>query len=610
MERIKQLGGAALAVAAAFAVAVAVLVSSPATAEAATVTLANDDNSATAAPGDTVNIGVESPFATVTITGTGDGVSGSFVFNGGQSIQCADSASASSCDVDDSDAGTAGRQNIANQTSVALKVASDSGEGFILLTVGGLGEQPVAKVITVSKETLVGSLSIKASAATISAATGMSTLTVEVKNASSPAAGLNGRQVSLVTTLGSIECTAGTETQACSATTANYDHDGDNTNDDVPGGALVTLNGKGVEGQAVVTARLGTLTASVTVTMYGTAKNLTAEPRQNSIEIGGKVYVVLTVTDGAGHPVSGQVISPVTSKEVVGPSGVDKPVLVATEKNTPAVAGTSAVGVGYSKDYIDAKNSKNSIPACGDDNTGSADGTTNDAFAPGTNSKGQCVVHVTAPDDSDNTKDATRGVHTLNFAIGQIKASAMIEVAGSPASIRTDAPSMVDPGSVTAITVSVYDDTDVLVGITSVKVRKVDGGGLIEDQGDNGSENTVNGQSKFTFIAPTAPGTAEILITAGTVNQRLSLTIGDPAAAPAPPESVSVSAQSGLVVIQNAGSIGDILGALACGNDAGTTVTLAGNNIYVVGAPAVVNSGFTRNVQFPVEIAAGYVSCG
>ena len=47
-----------------------------------------------------------------------------------------------------------------------------------------------------------------------------------------------------------------------------------------------------------------------------------------------------------------------------------------------------------------------------------------------------------------------------------------------------------------------------LVGITSVKVRKVDGGGLIEDEGEGGSEMTSNGQSKFKFIAPSTPGTS------------------------------------------------------------------------------------------------------
>ncbi len=519
-------------------------------AEAATVDLGANDNSATAAPGDTVHIAVASPFLTATITGTASGVSASFTFNGAQSIQCADSASASSCDVDDSNSDTAGRQNVANATSVALKVADDSGEGYILLSVSGLGATVTTKVVTVSKASLVGSLDIQASETTIAAADGTSTLTVVVKNAAGTPVGLNGERVSLVTTLGSIECTTDVETQACTVTTADYDHDNDSTTDAVPGGATVVLNGEGVEGQAVITARIGTRTKSVTVTLYGTAKNLTAEPQQDSIEIGGEVFVVLTVTDDAGHPVSGQVISPVSSEEVVGPPGVDKPVLVVTEKDTPIpspAVGDTALGRGYSKDKPKVESAA-AIPACGDDNLdtdtttsglqelfGPNDGTTdvgtgvNVGKNEGTNDNGQCVVHVSAPDLTGTDKDATRGVHTLNFQISSsIKASATIEVAGKPASISTDAPAMVDPASVTEITVSVYDDTDVLVGITDVKVRKVDGGGLVEDAGTDGMEKTSNGQSEFTFIAPSSVGTAEILITAGDVSQRVMLTIGEP----------------------------------------------------------------------------------
>ena len=43
-----------------------------------------------------------------------------------------------------------------------------------------------------------------------------------------------------------------------------------------------------------------------------------------------------------------------------------------------------------------------------------------------------------------------------------------------------------------------WDDEDVLVGITDVKVRKVGGDGLIEDNGADNTEKTSNGKSKFT----------------------------------------------------------------------------------------------------------------
>ena len=505
-------------------------------ASAADVPLAADTGAVSAAPGDTVQIAVSGALAQVSITGTADGVSASFPANGGQSINCGDDAS---CDTDDSEPETAGNQNVPDQVRVDLKIAADSGEGYILVRVEGIGAgtntAAVTKVINVSKATLVGSLKISASPTTIAAADGTSTLLVEVQNAAGTPAGLNDQEVSLITSLGSLECVSDTETQACSVTTADYDHDNDTNTDVAPGGITATLNGKGVEGVATVTAILGNLRQTVEVTFYGTAKNLTAEPLQNSVEIGGDVYVVLTVTDDAGNPVSGQVIEPLTSPavEVAGPS--DDAVLVVTEKNTPAAdSANDAVGVGYSKDLIRTAAQGGNIPACGDDNVGFQASPSTEAFATdGTNDKGQCVVHVMAPEDDASTANtdeaATRGMHTLNFEISAtVKASATIEVAGKPASITTDALATVDPASVTEITVWVFDDDDVLVGITAVKVRKVGGDGLIEDQGEDGSEMTADGQSKFTFIAPSSVGTSEILITAGDVSHRVMIAIGEP----------------------------------------------------------------------------------
>ena len=67
--------------------------------------------------------------------------------------------------------------------------------------------------------------------------------------------------------------------------------------------ATVTLIGAGREGTATVTITHGTLDpTSVDVTLFGDAKNLAAEAEQGSVEQGGSVFVVLTVTDGAGNP--------------------------------------------------------------------------------------------------------------------------------------------------------------------------------------------------------------------------------------------------------------------------------------------------------------------
>ena len=504
------------------------------TAEAATVNFAADDsdNAVTAAPGDTVNVAVASAFATVSITSTADGVGASFAAGGGQSVACSDD---SGCDVDDSAPDTPGRQNVGGAVSVALNIDADSGEGHILLSVGGLGTAPVAKVITVSKAGLVGSLVIKHATpgdATI-ANSGTANLTVEVKNAASTPAGMNNQDVVLITSLGTIGCdgSAGS-TQTCTGTTGADD----------AGDFVAVLTGGGVEGIATITASLGTRTESVQVTLFGSAKNLMAEPMQESVEIGGDVYIVLTVKDGAGNPVAGQMVTPLSANEVVGPDGVDNPVLVVTEKNTAGDSTPNPTvpdGRGYSKDKP-AAGTATAIPACGDDNAhigedtasydelfGSDDtaGTSNDSE--GTNAKGQCVVYVTVPEDTtDATKSATRGEHTLNFAIGTIKASATIEVAGKPHSISTDVTDTVDPASVEKVTVSVFDDQDVLVGITDVSIRKVGGDGLVENAGTS----TMNGTTSFTFIAPSTPGSAEILITAGTVNHRVTITIGEPPA--------------------------------------------------------------------------------
>ena len=521
-------------------------------ASAADVPLAAADNSATAAPGDTVQITVAGELAQVSITGTGDGVGASFAANDGQSINCSDGLACDESDTDD-------------VIQVDLNIDDDSTEGYILLSVAGAGlasgnTPQTVKVITVSKGTLLGSLAAATSSKTIAANDDNTTaddggpneadILATVKNAASTPAGLDGQRVTFITSLGTLACPAtaaptgvqgATDTvavsgvQVCAIWTTTIDNPLDAATDTVAGLATVRLDGAGREGVATVTVTVGGFTEQLEVTMYGTAKNLTAEPMQSSVEIGGEVYVVLTVTDDAGNPVAGHVVAPVTSpaKEVEGPEGVDDPVLVVTEKDTAAAdAATDSVGVGYSKDFIHPSDADQNLPACGNDAVGDLASPSTEVFATdGTNADGKCVVHVTAPDAAGTDDDATRGAHTINFATGSsgaIKASAVIAVAGKPASITTDAPATVEPASVTEVTVSVWDDTNVLVGITEVRVRKVDGGGLIEDQGDGGSEMTSDGQSKFTFIAPSGAGSAEILITAGDVSERVMLTIGEP----------------------------------------------------------------------------------
>ena len=218
----------------------------------------------------------------------------------------------------------------------------------------------------------------------------------------------------------------------------------------------------------------------------------------------------------------------------------------------------------------------------------------------GTNASGQCVVYVTAPEDtSDATKNATRGPHTLHFVVdgrATVKASAVIEVAGKPASITTDAPPMVETASVTKVTVSVFDDEDVLVGDRDVNIRKVGGDGLVEDA----QMSTTNGKATFTFIAPSAAGSSEILITAGDVNHRVTLQIGEPEAdEPEEPEAAPSLTVQGNLGSFSGGSLEEFGAAVeaACPGGAVIWAQAADGSwaSYSSTAPAFANAGFNAS---------------
>ena len=160
---------------------------------------------------------------------------------------------------------------------------------------------------------------------------------------------------------------------------------------------------------------------------------------------------------------------------------------------------------------------------------------------------------------------------------------------------------MVDPASVTEITVSVWDDEDVLVGITSVKVRKVGGDGLIEDEGEGGSEMTANGQSKFTFIAPSTPGASEILISAGDVDHRVTLNIGEAMVEPDPPDTSMPSTDATLsgsapLMVFSGGSVADLDAAAQAACPGGAAIWIHDGSswqVYSTTAIALANSAFS-----------------
>ena len=580
MSYVTKMGAYGLAVAAAFAVALAVLlsVSSTPAATAATVTLDSGDSTVDAEPGDTViipNPG-NADVDIVDFSITGGTASGSFDVGGGQSLSCSDSTTGKGCDTDDAD----------GDISVKLTIDEDSADGYIIvkrdiiLPVGDGSDDAV--VITVTTQPKPNSLTAKAGETTIAAAAGSTTITATVKNNKSPAVGMNDQRLTFVTTLGTMNCpvsvAVGTASQIDAANNVQWCQVRTQGDDDASppvdsGTAIVTLTGGGREGTATVTISHGTLDpTSVDVTLFGTAKNLTAEADQGSVEQGGSVFVILTVTDAVGNPVSNAQPGP-GETEVVGPD-VDDAVDVETSKiGTVVSTGDSPYNVNKDVDGDGAIDKGKDVPACGPLTAVEADDTTDPVtqgvfVSTGTNQAGQCAVQVNAPADVDGTsadEAATRGEHTINFLLDELEASVTIGVAGVPATIESDAPAYVEPLEPTTITVTVYDDEGVKVGITEVTVRAIEGGGLIEGAGAGNKEDTVDGQSSFTFFAPST-GTATLRIDAGKQKLIVSLPVGAPVEEPPPPPpslSPAPSASGFTLVTFSGGSVEEL----------GTTVT-------------------------------------
>ena len=646
MSYVRKLGASALVIAAAFAVAFAVLVSSTTTqtVEAKTVTLT--DTTVDAEPGDKVVIPGASEATIVDFSITGGTASGSFASGGGQSVSCSDSITtpARGCDVMDG----AGIQ-------VELNVDADSADGYILvkrdviLPTNGTDD---TVVITVTTQPQPASLTATATAKTIDANgaitsvgnAGRTQIVATVKNDQSPAAGMNGQRVTFITTLGVMNCPASTDAdggnaiaeanyvQWCQVWTTGRDNpattaieaDGDAGFD---GHAVVSLLQSGREGTATVTVTHGTLDATtVDVTLYGTAKNLEAEADQSSVEIGGSVFVVLTVTDAAGNPVRNAQPQPASEDPIVAPTkesnkvttsqaaddndAATSPYNVNKDPKITADATTNAV----SKD-------KGDLPSCGAfvavAHTPNAVG----RFAStGTDDAGQCAVQVNATADTPGTatnEASARGVHTLTFEIGDdITASVEITVAGGPATISSDAPDYVDELSDTTITVTVRDDEGVLVGETDINVIQVSGDGLTEGAATMMDATTKNGSATFSYAAGLA-GDVVLRVIAGSgdsaIRDIITLSVGMPAEEPEPSApSLSlqqVTTQGTSLATFSGGSIDELGSALeaACGaGGAAWALDQYGDwKPYRPSAPSLVNRDF--NAIFSAGVPAGTV---
>ena len=301
------------------------------------------------------------------------------------------------------------------------------------------------------------------------------------------------------------------------------------TDDDQPG-ARVTLFGTGVPGTATVTFSVPaqSLTLEQDVVIHGPVDSITAAALQSSIQVGGSTYIVVTVSDAAGNPISGEEAAVSTnifgSKLITAP---ETPTSVAAQAvdtkenvNKERAAGTVTARLGDIPS-CDAHPAIVAVVA-----TENEDAVIAQAVSSGTDAAGKCVIQVRAPQappTGDDNASATRGTHTVTVRANELAAkpdpkaiTIEINVGGAPASIETDAPARADSLSSTTITVTVLDDEGVRVGAVAYSLDQIEGEGKVTGGvtsiDPKAPSKTADGQAKFTYRAP-REGTALFLIT-------------------------------------------------------------------------------------------------
>ena len=496
MRTVTKLGAYGLAVAAAFAVAFAVLVTAPRTSVVAQTTDPTPDGTSaatnaglaaiTATPekraGDKVYIQVTTDantndnlfrFTIDPASGAAATFTARNAADGGQAVNCKDERT--SCDRDPSD----------DQVTVEVQIDADAAANTSL-------------IINAENLNQTGTTKAKLVVEVIGTALATTKLEVELVNNSSlsrPSVGTEGtfddeaqfqvrvldnqqptpmiyagRRVLITVTRGLLR-TSGLDPNCSSVTTCNV------TTDD--GQFWTQVRGSGEPGPSTLTLTVDGFTATKTITFYGSAKKIAAEAEQNSVQLGGSVFIVATVTDGAGNGVSGHTVAVGSGNDrVKGPS--DNAVVVQAVNNVEKdVTGTA-----------------NDLPACSE----------------GTNNKGKCVIQVTAQNPTGTDSDAARGTHTVTvqgstpIATADRKVKVEIAVSGAAASVSTNAPARVDPGSTTSITAVVVDDEGVRAGAQSVSVTQISGNGVVRN---GGPAVTKNGAHTFTYRAAGGAYTAE-----------------------------------------------------------------------------------------------------
>ena len=528
------------------AVAFSGVLSTTQTAEAQTTIALGATSGTDVSPGTTVVItATSSEIATLasgdyvswTITTTG-GAEATFAASGGGTLTCQDAQpAASACDSN----GTAA------EMSIAVKIADDSGAGAVLVRgsrFGGAATDAGQVVLTVNPGLTPTSITLRAASSAISATdtnNNTTALTVTVTNSLGRGVVV---PVDLVTTFGQFSSCEGSAvtSQACAATTTASTTSPPAATDGQPTSAPV-LQSLGSPGVATVTATIrGTsMSATTTVTFYGTATGIEIASDQDALQIGDSTFIVVTITDAAGSPVARHTLLD-TAVQVTGPAVPS--VALAKAINVPKEVGTAdgivngAIGelpycqTGTSVyDTTTTTNYLNPTPPGGD-------------FNGGTNAQGKCVIQVTASGNDTPTNpadDATRGVHTVKVTLSATASDSVeISVGGAPSEITSDAPARIDPSDEITVNVTVLDDEGDRVGQVSIEVDQTAGDGKIITEI---AAMTASGRAKFTYLAPSTPGTAEFLVRTrdgrGVVTAKLPIivTIGaEPEEAPeAPP---------------------------------------------------------------------------
>ena len=598
MSYVRKLGASALVIAAAFAVAFAVLVS---TSEAQVAPGKSENVAHDSGSGGTIP---DSDNVTFEILDSST-ASASFAANDGTEVTCAEGET---CDVDKT---TDGPQ-------VKVNIDADAGTGKVFVRITGFESGEVRRhvisvvapaVATEIKVSTPSKGSIPASGVDVNDAAVTSTFTVALLDSDGDAIG--GRDITIVASLGDLTTAFpvatdldGSKDDACTAkgtcTGLTPADDPATTADDQNEGQLsVSLQGDGTAGISTVTITSEGLTETVDVILHGGPKSITAEPEQGSVQVGGDVFVVVTITDSAGNGVGDYAPAIVANADnaPVGP----------TAKSTPV---STAGGVNK-----DVTGTDNDIPSC-DVVPADANATPPVVGSDGTNGNGQCVIQVSAPKKGEDsaTASATRGTHTLTVQLAAItpaansKAVFTIEVAGAPSSMTSDASEYVDPLSETKITVSAVDDEGVLVGEQEFAVIQIEGSGNASANG----ATTKDGSQSFTYIAPLTEGTAVFLVRVGTGTSRIQDTITvnvgtEPADEPEPDPEPEVTSpwllddpSTSSLVVFNGGSVDELAAALAASCDnASVAVYASVDGGYVSYVPNTVigaaNAAFLAN---------------